>query len=247
MERLVTQKLLDAVQKVAKQELDSGTWLKPIAQLSGRSYDEMRVTVLKFLDIDVFTISAENCVSYLDLDPVIDSWDIIGIEIVLNRRLAPAHVKKLEFVGREASGPPEEEPGLQEFLRAPSMSGDASEEEVEFLKRLRFKGRRPTALYFYRELQSLRDPLHFPGPRAKSAGRSQPQGVSRAADSLAARWPAFSIVSASVCDLGLCDSFPAYSDALLSGRHQSRAAPLRRQRAFSPELKPFSPKPNAEA
>ena len=30
---------------------------------------------------------------------------------------------------------------------------------------LKFKGRRPTLMYYYRELQSLRDPLHF-RPRA---------------------------------------------------------------------------------
>lgn len=182
LERLVTQKLLGVVQKVAKQELENENWLKLVAQLSGRSYEEMRVSVLEFLDTDVFMISAENCISYLD--PVINSWDIdlanFGMEIVLNRRLVPAHVKRLEFV--EAEGrPPEEEPGLREFLGNPSMSGDASEEEIEFLKRLRFKDSRPTALYYYRELQSLRDPLHFPGagirpPRAKAAGRSQPKG-----------------------------------------------------------------------
>jgi hypothetical protein len=43
-----------------------------------------------------------------------------------------------------------------------SLSGDATEEEIEFLKTLKFKGRRPAPLYYYRELQSLRDPLHFP-------------------------------------------------------------------------------------
>jgi len=32
---------------------------------------------------------------------------------------------------------------------------------VAFLKTLRFRDKRPTALYYYRELQSLRDPLHF--------------------------------------------------------------------------------------
>ncbi len=182
LERLVTQKLLDVVQKVAKQELESESWLQLVAQLSGRSYEEMRVSVLEFLDTDVFRISPENCISYLD--PLIDSWDIdlanFGMEIVLNRRLAPVHVKKVEFVETEASAR-DEEPGLREFLGDPSMSGDASEEEIAFLKRLRFMASRPTALYFYRELQNLRDPLHFPGtatspPRTKAAGRSQPKG-----------------------------------------------------------------------
>lgn len=41
------------------------------------------------------------------------------------------------------------------------MCADATDEELEFLKRLRFKGSRPTALYYYRELQNLRDPLNF--------------------------------------------------------------------------------------
>lgn len=182
LERLVTQKLLYVVQKVAKQELESESWLKLVAQLSGRSYKEMRVTVLEFLDTDVFATSAEDCMSYLD--PLIDSWDIdltnFGMEIVLNRRLAPVPVKKIEFVETE-SGSSQEEPGLREFLGDSLMSGDASEEEIAFLKRLRFTASRPTALYYYRELQSLRDPLHFPGistspPRTKLAGRSQPKG-----------------------------------------------------------------------
>ncbi len=42
-------------------------------------------------------------------------------------------------------------------LSAPTPRPD----EIEFLKNLKFRGRRPTALYYYRELQNLRDPLHF--------------------------------------------------------------------------------------
>ena len=163
LERLVTQKLLDVAKKVAKEELENEKWLKLVAQLSGRSYQEMRVTVLEFLDTDVFNISVENCLSYLD--PLIDSWDIdltnFGIEIVLNRRLAPAYLRKLEFIDKGTEAPPEEEPGLKEFLRNRAMSGDATAQEIEFLKGLRFKAARPTALYYYRELQNLRDPLNF--------------------------------------------------------------------------------------
>ena len=36
-------------------------------------------------------------------------------------------------------------------------------EEIAFLRRLQLKGRRPTTLYYYRELQNLRDPIHFRG------------------------------------------------------------------------------------
>jgi transcriptional regulator with XRE-family HTH domain len=89
LERLVTQKLLDVVKRVAKQELESENWLHLVARLSGRSYEEMRDIILEFLDTDIFNISVENCVSFLE--PLIDSWDVdlatFGIEIVLNKRL----------------------------------------------------------------------------------------------------------------------------------------------------------------
>jgi transcriptional regulator with XRE-family HTH domain len=162
LERLVTQKLLDVVKRVARQELESEKWLKLVAQLNGRRCEEVRVSILEFLEADVFNISVENCLSFLD--PLIDSWDIdlanFGLEIALNRRLSPSYLKKLEFVETE----PDvfrEEAGLTEFLRTPSMSSDATDEEVEFLKKLRFKESRPTALYYYREFQNLRDPLNF--------------------------------------------------------------------------------------
>jgi len=163
LERLVTQKLLDVVKRVAKEELQSEEWLKRVARLSGRSYEEMRVIILEFLDTDVFHVSIENCVSFLD--PLIESWDIdlatFAMEIVLNRRLAAEHLKKFEFVERELEPSFEEERGFKEFLNDPSLSGDSTEEELEFLKKLRFKGKRPTRFYYYRELQNLRDPLHF--------------------------------------------------------------------------------------
>ena len=163
VERLVTQKLLDVAKRVAKEELESEDWLRLMAQLSGRSYEQMRVVILEFLDTDVFNVTVENCVSFLD--PLIESWDIdlesFGVEIVLNRRLALGHLKRFEFVEREPDLPFAVEPGLEEFLRDTSLSGDATEEEIEFLKMLKFWGRRPAPIYYYRELQNLRDPLHF--------------------------------------------------------------------------------------
>jgi transcriptional regulator with XRE-family HTH domain len=164
LERLVTQKLLDVTQGVAKEELRSEEWLRLMAQLSGRSYEQMRVAILDFLDTDVFNVSIENCVSFLD--PMLDSWDIdlktFGVEVALNPRLAPGSLKRFEFVEVESHLPFTLERGFEHFLNDKALSGDASEEEIEFLKTLNFKGRRPSAMYYYRELQSLRDPLHFP-------------------------------------------------------------------------------------
>ena len=166
LERLVTQKLLDVVKNVAKEELANATWLRQVARLSDRSYAQMRVMVLEFLDTDIFTLSGEHCVAFLD--PLIESWDIdlatFGMEIVLNRRLAPEPLKQFAFVEREPAPPLDEEPGLTAFLQDTLLSGDATEEEIAFLRQLRFKGKRPTPLYYYRELQNFRDPLHFRPP-----------------------------------------------------------------------------------
>ena len=163
LERLVTQKLLDVIKRVAREELKSEKWLHSVARLSGRNYKQMRVVILEFLDTDVFHVSLENCVSFLD--PLIESWDIdlsdFAMQIVLNRRLAPGHSRRFEFVEKESDEPFGGEPGLNEFLKNASLSGNATQEEVEFLRRLMVKGRRPTPLYYYRELQNLRDPLHF--------------------------------------------------------------------------------------
>ena len=167
-ERLITQKLLDVAQGIAKEELRSEEWLRLMAQLSGRSYEQMRVAILDFLDTDVFNVSLENCVSFLD--PMIESWDIdvktFAMEVVLNRRLTPGRLRRFEFTEREAQPVFALEPGFEQFLRDKALSGDATEDEIEFLKALKFKGRRPAPLYYYRELQNLRDPLHFPPGRA---------------------------------------------------------------------------------
>jgi len=166
LERLVTRTLLDVVKGVAKEELENDYWLRMVAELSRRSYEETRVVVLEFLDTDIFHLSGEHCVSFLD--PLIESWDInlttFVMDIVLNPSVVSGHVKRFQFIEREADQPVVEESGLKEFLRDPALSGSATAEELAFLKRLRFKGKRPTALYYYRELQNLRDPLHFHTP-----------------------------------------------------------------------------------
>ena len=118
------------------------------------------------------SITAEHCVTFLD--PLVESWDIdlatFAMEIVLNRRLAPGQPKRFEFVEREPARV-DEDPGLRAFLQDPSLRGDATTEEIEFLKNLQFTRKRPTPLYYYRELQNLRDPLHF---RAGSVSDTPP-------------------------------------------------------------------------
>jgi transcriptional regulator with XRE-family HTH domain len=166
LERLVTRTLLDVVKGVATQELENEDWLRKVAKLSRRSYEETRVIVLEFLDTDIFHLSGEHCVSFLD--PLIESWDInlttFALDILLNPSVVSGPAKRFEFIEWAPDQPVVEESGLKEFLQDPVLSGTATEEELAFLKRLRLNGRRPTALYYYRELQNLRDPLHFHTP-----------------------------------------------------------------------------------
>jgi transcriptional regulator with XRE-family HTH domain len=175
IERLVTQRLLEVAKGVAKEELENENWLRLVARLSERSYEEMRVILLEFLDIDVFHVSLEDCVGFLD--PLIESWDIdletFAVEVALNRRLTLERVKRFEFIESAPQRSPEMEPGLLEFLGDATLSGDAREEEILFLKSLNLRGRRPTPLYYYRALQNLRDPLHFHASPSQPASKPE--------------------------------------------------------------------------
>ncbi|UCH41137.1 MAG: helix-turn-helix transcriptional regulator [Gammaproteobacteria bacterium] len=164
LERLVTQQLLDVVSRVARSELDNEVWLREVARLSDKSFEQMRVIILEFLDTDIFNVSNEDCTSFLD--PLIAHWDIdlstFDMEVALNDRLAPGKPKKFAFVEKGLDSPREDESGLNDFLQDPMLSRDISEEELGFLRRLMFgAGRRPNRLFYYRALQILRDPLHF--------------------------------------------------------------------------------------
>lgn len=179
LERLVTQKVLEAAQRSVQSELHREEGLRAMALVSGRSYEELRVAILEFLDSDILQVSVESCLSFLE--PTIDSWDIdlrtFSMKVVLNGRLLKAGTRRFEFGERPAEGNEELEPGFEAFLADPALNRDATEDEKEILKQFRFNGRRPTALYYYRELQSLRDPLHFaPSKKEGQASERQPGG-----------------------------------------------------------------------
>jgi transcriptional regulator with XRE-family HTH domain len=167
VERLVTRSILDLVGRITQAQLANEHWLRTVAKLAGRNYQEMRVVALEFLDTDILHVSPENCVVFLD--PFIESWDIdlvtFDLEVVLNPNLSPQATVRFQFTEQPAN--PEPEPGLVQFINDPSLSGSASKDELAFLGGLRFPTGRPTALFYYRVLQALRDPLHF---RARREG-----------------------------------------------------------------------------
>ena len=164
IERLITQKLLDLAKEIAREEWKNENWLRALARRNHTGDEEMRVTVLEFLETDVLDLSVQNFIYFLD--PLIESWDIdlttFAMTIVFAPEVSRQRIKHFEFVEKEADREIDlEEEGLREFQRNLLMSGDATQEEIEFLKRLKFEGKKPTALYYYRELQNLRDPVHF--------------------------------------------------------------------------------------
>jgi len=163
LEQLVTQKLLDVVSQVARTELDNQAWLHEVAQLGDKSHEQMRVIILEFLDTDIFHISNEDCISFLD--PLIARWDIdlstFDMEFALNQRLAPGEPRKFAFVEKDYDSRRGDEPGLTDFLQDAVLCNDLSKEELQLLRKLRFTTRRPNRLFYYRALQNLRDPLHF--------------------------------------------------------------------------------------
>lgn len=163
LERLVTQKLLNVAKRTAKDELQNERWLRNVAKLRNQSYEQARTVILEFLDTDVFNVSTGHCNTFLD--PLIESWDFdlttFELKVRLNRLLSPVHEVHFQFVERRGHGILQTEPGFEEFLKLSDLSGDASEEEIEFLRNLKFDRKCPNPLYYYRELQNLRDPLNF--------------------------------------------------------------------------------------
>ena len=164
LERLVAQKLLDAVQRVARQQLENEDWIRLAAGVGGHSNEAMRVIVLEFLDADVFHVSSESCVNFLD--PLVESWSVdletLRIDITLKGALVAEPRRTFTFVESDPCERPGGESGLAEFLQDPQLNDHATDEEIRLLRRHGFGGKRPNKLYYYRALQNLRDPLHFP-------------------------------------------------------------------------------------
>ena len=166
LERLVAKTLLEVAQGVARQQLETATWMQVAARLGGRSHEEMRVIVLEFLDTDVFQVSRDNCVAFID--PLVEGWDIdldtLRLDIRLNTALAANPDRTFSFTERDRSEEEGSDAALAEFLADPRLSGDVTDGEIGILRTHRFGDRRPTKLYYYRAVQNLRDSLHFEDP-----------------------------------------------------------------------------------
>ncbi len=165
IERLVTRTLILAVRDVAREHARDETWLRSIA--SPGSYRKMRVRLIELLDSDPVASIGDFSAF---LDPLIQWWDFDFVHFTVQVHLAGGAARRFGFheeISEEAAVV--EEPALRAFLRDTTLSGGATAEEIESLRRMQFPAsRRPIALFYYRALQNLRDPLHFRERRRRS-------------------------------------------------------------------------------
>lgn len=159
LEQLVTRTLIEVVRSEARAHARDDIWVRSTATTSGSTYREMRVRMIELLDSDP-RASIGDFSAFLD--PLIESWDYDLDNFTLEVKLTTGVVRRFGFREQTGEADGEEQPGLRKFLRDATLSSGATAEEIEFLRRLHFPaGARPTALFYYRTLQNLRDPLHF--------------------------------------------------------------------------------------
>jgi transcriptional regulator with XRE-family HTH domain len=163
LERLVTQTILDLLKETIREGMKAEEWLETAGAPCGRGAEIIRSMALGFQEVDVLDLPQETFVGFLEC--LIESWDIdlpsFEITIMLYAMWDRPTTRSFHYVERPPVNEETPEPGLREFLRNPDLCSTATDREVEFFRGLRFTTGRPTALYFYREMQNLRDPLHI--------------------------------------------------------------------------------------
>jgi transcriptional regulator with XRE-family HTH domain len=140
LERLITRTLIEVVGRETRAHGRDDTRVRSTVRKGSTTYREIRVAI----------------------DRLIDSWDYHSDDLTLEVKLSNGVTRKFGFREQAKDGPSAEEPGFRAFLSDPKLSSGATAEETEILRRIRFPATgRPTALFYYRTLQNLRDPLHF--------------------------------------------------------------------------------------
>ena len=159
IEPLITRTLLDVARGEARTHAGDESWVRAIAKRGGKSYREMRVRVIELLDSNA-SAPLDDFSTFVDL--MVASWDYDVDHFVLEVELADGAIRRFGFREQTEAQPGMEEPGLRAFLRDARLSSGATPEEVDVLRHIRFPtAGKPTALFYYRMLQSLRDPLNF--------------------------------------------------------------------------------------
>jgi hypothetical protein len=170
LESLVTRTLIEAVRKEAREHARDENWLRSIA-LAGH-YRQMRVRLIELLDSDPIA-SIDDFSSFID--PLIQSWDFDPVRFTVHVTLASGATRRFGFHEETGQETAAGEPALQAFLRDATLRAEATTEEIDVLRTIRFPpSRRPGPLFYYRTLQNLRDPLHFRQRRRRRTDDAAP-------------------------------------------------------------------------
>lgn len=158
-EQLVTRTLIEAIRDEARAHARDEKWLRSISGAADVSYRTMRVRLIDLLDSDPEASLGNYS---LFIDSMIRSWEFDLHQFSLGIQLTSGTTRAFRFEKTSNEEPFADEPALRSFLRDATLSAGITADEIEFLRRIRFSGpERPAALFYYRTLQNLRDPLNF--------------------------------------------------------------------------------------
>lgn len=166
LERLTTRTLIEAIRDEARAHAQDEKWLHSLASTAGQSYRRMRVQLIDLLDTDP-AASIGDFSPFID--PLIQAWDFDFDRFILLIRLTSGSTRKFVFREEAKERRVADEPALRAFLRDAQLSGGITEEEISMLRGIRLpRDRRATAIFYYRLLQNLRDPINFKQERAET-------------------------------------------------------------------------------
>ena len=156
LERLITRTLIEVIRDEARVHARDEKWLHSLASTAGESYRKMRVRLIDLLDSDP-AASLGDFTPFID--PLVRWWDFDPDRFVLTVRLTTATARRFAFGEDVKENGVADPAGLRAFLRDARMSAGVTAEEIRLLRSIRVPS--ATALFYYRTLQSLRDPLNF--------------------------------------------------------------------------------------
>ena len=157
VERLITRTLVEVVREEARTHARDEQWLRKIAEGSGQNYRTMRVRLIDVLDNDP---SASIADFMLFIEPLIKLWTFDPNGFEMQVRLTSGDARTFAFGEDVQKKTVTVDPaGLRAFLRDTRLSSDVTPEEMAILRSVIQPS--ANAIFYYRILQSLRDPLNF--------------------------------------------------------------------------------------
>jgi len=156
LEQLITRTLIETIRDEARAHARDESWLRSLASKAVQSYRTMRVELIDLLDSDPFG-SIGDFTPFID--PLIQSWVFDLDHFTLTVGLTSGATRRFEF-REERREKISDNAGLRAFLRDTKLSAGITPEELSIIRSIRLP-RRATAIFYYRILQNLRDPLNF--------------------------------------------------------------------------------------